>query len=254
MAGSNWCRVGMKSLIGWQQIGLLRSFPFCRPRHTHTNKPLCLRRTSCRPRQDQHHRLSSCLLLPSLCACACARARLSPSLAFSRGFELKLLFNSCYHCWILGVSIVRGLRGQRQRQRKILCVCVCVQGVCGSDELREERAWCHCTMASTGSSTSTAARLLVGERRSLLFPFPRNHDQRRMIHSVAVSNSQDRQLLLRLRRSRRYCWMSTTAANLPLRQDFNKIRRPKRLLNRPPLVRWSPFFSPGFCGCLGRWV
>jgi hypothetical protein len=132
-----------------------------------------------------------------------------------------------------------------------VCVCVRVQGVRGSDELREERAWCHCTMASTGSSTSTAARLLVGERRSLLFPFPRNHDQRRMIHSVAVSNSQDRQLLL-LRRSRRYCWISTTSANLPLRQDFNKMRRPKRLLNRPPLVWWSPFFSPGFCGVAGK--
>lgn len=118
---------------------------------------------------------------------------------------------------------------------------MCVQGVRGSDELREERAWCHCTMATTGSSTSTAARLLVVERRSLLFPFPRNHDQRRMIHSVAVSNSQDRQLLL-LRRSRRYCWISTTTANLSLRQDFNKMRRPKRLLNRPPLVWWSPFF------------
>lgn len=187
-----------------------------------------------------------------MCVCLCAHAHLSPSLAFSRGFELKLLFNSCCHCWILGVSIVRGFK-RRKTETETDPLCVCVQGVRGSDELREERAWCHCTMASTGSSTSTAARLLVVERRSLLFPFPRNHDQRRMIHSVAVSNSQDRQLLL-LRRSRRYCWISTTTANLPLHQDFNKMRRPKRLLNRPPLVWWSPFFSPGFCGCLGRWV
>ncbi len=188
-----------------------------------------------------------------VCVCLRTRASLSPSLAFPRGFELKLLF-----VLLLSLLDFGCLNCQRFKRRKTetethpVCVCACVQGVRGGDELREERAWCHCTMTSTGSSTSTAARLLVGERRSLLFPFPRNHDQRRMIHSVAVSNSQDRQLLL-LRRSRRYCWISTTTANLPLRQDFNKMRRPKRLLNRPPLVWWSPFFSPGFCGCLGRW-
>ncbi len=126
-------RGGIQLVQSWNEIPhwlatdrVITHFPFCRPRHAHTNRPLCLRRTSCRPRQDRHHRLSSCFLLPSLCACACARAHLSPSCAFSRGFELKLLFDSCYHCWILVVLIVRGLRGQRRRQRKILCVCVCV--------------------------------------------------------------------------------------------------------------------------------
>ncbi len=123
VVGSNWCRVGMKSLIGWQQIGLLRSFPSV----VHDTRPKT-NPFACVAHRVAHDRTITTVSLRVFFFPPCVRvpAHARVSLAFSRGFELKLLFNSCRHCWILGVPIVRGLRGERQRQRQILCVCVCV--------------------------------------------------------------------------------------------------------------------------------
>jgi len=82
VVGSNWCRVGMKSLIGWQQIGLLRSFPsVVHDTRTQTNPFACV------AHRVAHDRTSTTVCLRVFVIPPCvrvpARARISLPLALS---------------------------------------------------------------------------------------------------------------------------------------------------------------------------